>query len=106
MKRPFDLAALVSLRVPFVSFVLNILSTQRAPTFPKVHKGGLLLLLLLLSQSAFAQETDTLSTVNPRFAKISLIARTDKDSVVLRWAPSRPGGWRIANRLGYIIERM
>jgi len=55
---------------------------------------------------AVAQEKDSLATINPRFAKIGLITRSDKDSVVLRWAPSRPGGWRLANQLGYIIERM
>ncbi len=26
--------------------------------------------------------------------------------MVLRWAPSKPGGWSIANELGYIVERI
>jgi uncharacterized protein len=43
---------------------------------------------------------------NPRFAHLALIAKSSLDSVILRWAPSRPGGWSIANDLGYIVERI
>jgi uncharacterized protein len=42
---------------------------------------------------------------DPGFAKIMLLARADKDSVVLRWAPTTPHGWRVANRTGYVVER-
>lgn len=42
---------------------------------------------------------------NPRSAEINVIARADNDSVVLRWAPSKSGGWVIANQIGYIIEK-
>jgi len=42
---------------------------------------------------------------NPRTAEINIIARAGADSVVLRWAPSKAGGWVIANQIGYIIER-
>jgi len=42
---------------------------------------------------------------NPRTAEINIIARADADSVVLRWAPSKAGGWVIANQMGYNIER-
>lgn len=42
---------------------------------------------------------------NPRTAEINIIARADTDSVVLRWAPSKSGGWVVANQIGYIIER-
>jgi uncharacterized protein len=42
---------------------------------------------------------------DPGFAKIMVLARADQDSVVLRWAPTTPHGWRIANRTGYVIER-
>lgn len=45
------------------------------------------------------------STKNPRSAEIHMIARADADSVVLRWAPSKSGGWVIANQIGYTIER-
>jgi uncharacterized protein len=51
-----------------------------------------------------AQEPD--DGIDPRAASIALITRTDADSVVLRWAPSTPGGWSTANRIGYIIERV
>ena len=43
--------------------------------------------------------------VNPRVAEINLIARADSDSIVLRWAPSKSGGWVVANQIGYIVER-
>ncbi len=43
---------------------------------------------------------------NPRAAEINIIARADADSIVLRWAPSKAGGWVIANQIGYIIERV
>ena len=42
---------------------------------------------------------------DPGFAKIMVLARADVDSVVLRWAPTTPHGWRVANRTGYIVER-
>lgn len=42
---------------------------------------------------------------DPGFAKIMVIARADEDSVVLRWAPTTPHGWRVANRTGYVVER-
>lgn len=44
-------------------------------------------------------------TSDPRHASLELIAKSFGDSVVLRWAPSKPGAWTIANRLGYIVER-
>lgn len=43
---------------------------------------------------------------NVRFARIRLLAKASKDSIVLRWAPTTPGGWRIANTIGYVVERM
>jgi hypothetical protein len=51
-------------------------------------------------------ERDSTEANMPRYAKIGLIARADKDSIVLRWAPSKPGAWRIANNLGFNIERI
>ncbi|HTO92985.1 MAG TPA: fibronectin type III domain-containing protein, partial [Bacteroidota bacterium] len=52
-----------------------------------------------------AMTTDSLVAHDPGFAKIMLIARVHGDSVVLRWAPSTPHGWRVANRTGYVVER-
>ncbi len=42
---------------------------------------------------------------DPGFAKIVVIAKTTPNSVILRWAPNTPRGWRIGNRIGYKIER-
>ena len=42
---------------------------------------------------------------DPGFANIIVIAKTTPHSVILRWAPSTPRGWRIGNRIGYKIER-
>ncbi|HET6511806.1 MAG TPA: hypothetical protein VFH43_06410 [Candidatus Kapabacteria bacterium] len=42
---------------------------------------------------------------DPRHARIELVTKSYGDSVVLRWGPSKPGAWTIANRLGYIVER-
>lgn len=59
-----------------------------------------------------AQQTDTLNAFrlagalrDPGFAQIKAIARTSNDSVVLRWAPTTPHGWYVANRTGYVVER-
>jgi hypothetical protein len=61
--------------------------------------------MLLLGVSASAHPgKDT--TIAPRTAHLVLIARADNDSVVLRWAPSTAGAWRIANKLGFHIERV
>lgn len=45
------------------------------------------------------------STSNPRSAHIRALARSGADSVVLRWGPTTPGAWLIANKTGYIVER-
>ena len=44
--------------------------------------------------------------VHPRFAHIYLAVRADRDSLVLRWAPSTSGGWLSANKTGYHIDRI
>jgi len=58
--------------------------------------------LLFTYCNVIAQNQD----VNPRKAEISIIARVDADSVVLRWAPSTPGGWVVANKIGYVVEKL
>lgn len=45
------------------------------------------------------------SEANPRAAQIHAIARATADSVVLRWAPTKPGAWIVANGIGYVVER-
>jgi fibronectin type 3 domain-containing protein len=57
---------------------------------------------LVISINVYGQQKDA----NPREANISLISRVDTDSVVLRWAPTKAGGWVIANQIGYIVERI
>lgn len=65
----------------------------------------LFMLILILSQTILSQDSVD-DKVLPGKAEIILIARADKDSVVLRWAPSTPGGWITANKIGYNIERV
>ncbi len=55
-----------------------------------------LAVLCFFISTAGAQENKT---------TISLLARADKDSIVLRWSPSTPGAWMELNRTGYVIER-
>ena len=65
-------------------------------------------LSLLVLTFAFATVAQTKGTPeeNPRSARLGLIARADRDSIVLRWAPTKPGAWIIANRIGYQVERV
>lgn len=70
------------------------------------YKNNLFILLLvfilfnnmLLSQQNVVQ--------NVKKAEIVILAKSYKDSVVIRWAPSTAGGWVIANRIGYNIEKV
>jgi fibronectin type 3 domain-containing protein len=59
--------------------------------------------------SAMAQPVEIkkaeIDTSDPRHASIELVTKSYGDSVVLRWGPSKPGAWTIANKLGYIVER-
>ena len=47
-----------------------------------------------------------MQNINPRKTTIQVITRVDADSVILRWAPSTAGGWVIANKIGYVVERI
>lgn len=67
----------------------------------------MLLSMLILTLSQTIQPQDNFDdNIQPGKAEIILIARADKDSVVFRWAPSTPGGWITANKIGYHIERV
>ncbi len=55
--------------------------------------------------SAQSLEDETQPAKDPGSAKIFVLAQSTKHSVILRWAPSTPHGWRIASRIGYKIER-
>lgn len=63
------------------------------------------ILFIVFSQAIKSQDNAEETTQHGK-ANIILIARADKDSVVLRWAPSTPGGWITANKTGYNVERL
>jgi uncharacterized protein len=75
----------------------------------KPYTYAMLLFILLGSNSSQAQPQEIarpeIDTSDPRRARIELLTRSYGDSVVLRWGPSKPGAWTIANKLGYIVER-
>lgn len=64
--------------------------------------SSIFIVLLLLPAKVLPQQIDK-SGAN--HTSIKLIARATSDSVVLRWAPTTPGGWLIANTVGYRVER-
>ncbi|HZV12155.1 MAG TPA: hypothetical protein VFA55_03000, partial [Candidatus Kapabacteria bacterium] len=66
----------------------------------------LCVVLLCACSAGYAQKADTTHAEDPRAVHIALLLRSDNDSVVLRWAPSRPGGWVVANNIGYVVERV
>lgn len=74
----------------------------------KTKKILIVIATLFIQFTIFGQTgtLDSLGNIDPRRAEIKLIARADNDSVVLRWAPNTAGGWSIANKIGYIIERI
>lgn len=75
----------------------------------KVNQSKLLLIaitIVFISNTIIFSQDKTDTNEQAGKANIVLIARADKDSVVLRWGPSTPGGWVIANRIGYNIERL
>ena len=64
-----------------------------------------LLAFAVLFATLFIVGERMLGQESPRAAHIALTTRVDKDSVVLRWAPTKPGAWIVANRIGYVVER-
>lgn len=71
-----------------------------------MNKRILIVGALALSTSLLrAQGAPDLPGETERSAHIGLLTRADRDSVVLRWGVSTPGGWVIANRFGYRIDR-
>ncbi len=42
----------------------------------------------------------------PRDAHIAVMTRADRDSIVLRWAPSKAGAWIETNKFGYVLDRV
>jgi fibronectin type 3 domain-containing protein len=86
-----------------INFKLNPVCKMKAINHRKVI---ILFLSIIFITSAYSQKTNNMADDNPRKASITLIARADVDSVVLRWAPTTPGGWVLANQTGYIVEKV
>lgn len=69
------------------------------------------LIIPLLTGSLAAQrktpaKSGEAKSLVPSRPHLTAVARSDQDSIVLRWAPSTALGWIAGNRLGYIIERV
>jgi uncharacterized protein len=71
--------------------LLALLLSLRQPKY--------VLILILCTCTVQAQQKSVLNE------RISLVLRADRDSIVLRWAPSGPGLWLETKTVGYIIER-
>lgn len=71
----------------------------------KPNKISILVVIavLLLPITAFSQKSKSSIVIK---TPIKLIARATSDSVILRWAPGTPGGWLVANSIGYSIDRL
>ncbi len=85
---------------------MNLLSNLRFTQIliRRIKLVSSFIVFLLLIQPLYAQDIDKES--KPRHAQIKVIARSDADSIVLRWAPTTSGGWDIANGVGYTIEKL
>ena len=68
---------------------------------------GLLLCAGMVSaqKKPAAKPTAVTSPLRPH-GLLSAVARSDQDSIVVRWAPNTALGWLAGNRLGYIVERV
>lgn len=64
----------------------------------KTHKLILLFSLVFCIHFSYAQDT------YPE-AEIKVLARNQKDKILLRWAPNTPSAWMKNNNFGYTIER-
>jgi len=86
---------------------MNLLNNKIATLkISKMNKLILILVFLTISGVKIFAQAGSDTKNNPRHANISLIALPDADSVVLRWAPVKAGGWVIANQIGYVVERI
>ena len=95
----------------------NLTLIYRKPTMQEILEAGssrytfilivMLACFLMTPARIFGQaiEDEGETPKDPGFAKIVVIAKTTPNSVILRWAPNTPRGWRIGNRIGYKIER-
>ncbi|MFN3403211.1 MAG: fibronectin type III domain-containing protein [Cytophagaceae bacterium] len=56
--------------------------------------------ILIFCLNIQAQDTDNKATNS-----VEVVAKSFKDSIVLRWAPTTPMAWRTGLREGYVVER-
>src|ERR1700759_5013462 len=61
----------------------------------------IILLSLLLPLGAMAQKP----AGKPVTGAVKLLAKADSDRIMLRWAMSDAGAWKLANRYGFNVER-
>lgn len=59
----------------------------------------------MAGEDTTTMQSGTMMPPDPGFASIQVLARAAEDSIVLRWAPTTPHGWRSGNRVGYTIMR-
>lgn len=67
----------------------------------------LILLTFIITGTNYAQEKNTTGEVNPTEIKsdIQVIARVQKDRILLRWAVTNAMAWKKLNAYGYTVER-
>lgn len=82
-------------------------------TYPTILRRSLVVVHLLwafVTAAAQPAQPDpatrpSADTANPFVAALHVRVRSYGDSVVLRWAPSRPGAWLAYSGIGYVVER-
>lgn len=67
-------------------------------------KRILLLLIFFLCTGAYAQRP-VRPAKSDSTVRLALTSRYTGKEIRLRWAPSKPGGWTLLNRSGYVLER-
>lgn len=69
----------------------------------------LVLLGFLFTTNSYGQDVEALLTQQEKSDSLSVrLAITAKyygDSILVRWAPDKPGGWSLLNRVGYVLQR-
>ncbi len=72
-----------------------------------VFRNTLLGLIFMgITSPDIAAQEDTTAIENAYISSLHLLSKPMEDSVILRWAPDKPGGWRKCNEAGYNIDRV
>lgn len=93
------------IRIRWDGLFVRLSCTAGQRVRPAILSVGFFLGSITILTSAQSQ-TKKASALDGMKSPITLLARIDKDSVVLRWAPASAGAWTENNRNGYIIERV